>query len=101
MPTKETLREKLAAIDKRKAEQLAALAAQRKRLKASLAKLEKPSKLERRLDARRKILVGSFLLDRMAATGKTPSDLVIDGVQFQDWLVRDGDRAVFDFPPRT
>ena len=41
MPTKETLREKLAAIDKRKAEQLAALAAQRKRLKASLAKLER------------------------------------------------------------
>ena len=73
MPTKETLREKLAAIDKRKAEQLAALAAQRKRLKASLTKLEKPSKAERRLDARRKILVGSFLLDRMAATGKTPA----------------------------
>ena len=101
MPTKETLREKLAAIDKRKAEQLAALAVQRKRLKASLAKLEKPSKLERRLDARRKILVGSFLLDRMAVSGKTPAELEIDGVRFRDWLVREGDRAVFDFPPKA
>jgi hypothetical protein len=101
MPTKETLREKLAAIDKRKAEQLAALAAQRKRLKASLAKLEKPSKAERRLDARRKILVGSFLLDRMTASGKSPKELEIDGVCFWDWLVREGDRAVFGFPPKA
>ena len=101
MPTKETLREKLAAIDKRKAEQLAALAAQRKRLKASLAKLEKPSKAERRLDARRKILVGSFLLDRMTASGKSPKELEIDGVRFGDWLVREGDRAVFGFPPKA
>ncbi len=101
MPTKETLREKLAAIEKRKAEQLAALAAQRKRLKASLAKLEKPSKAERRLDARRKILVGSFLLDRMTASGKSPGELEIDGVRFWDWLVREGDRAVFGFPPKA
>ncbi len=101
MPTKETLREKLAAIDKRKVEQLAALAAQRKRLKASLAKLEKPSKAERRLDARRKILVGSFLLDRMTASGKSPEELEIDGVRFWDWLVREGDRAVFGFPPKV
>jgi hypothetical protein len=101
MPTKETLREKLVAIDKRKADQLAALAAQRKRLKASLAKLEKPSKMERRLDVRRKILVGSFLLDRLKSTGINPIDLDYSGVRFQDWLVRDGDRAVFGLPPKS
>jgi hypothetical protein len=100
MATKEALREKLAAIEKRKAEQLASIAAQRKRLKASLAKLDKPSKTERRLDARRKILVGSFLLDRLNAASINPVDLEYSGVRFQDWLVREGDRAVFDLPPK-
>jgi hypothetical protein len=98
MPTKETLREKLAAIDKKKAAQLASLAAQRKRLKASLAKLEKPSKLERRLDARRKILVGSFILDRLNSADINPVDLEYAGVRFVDWLVRPNDRAVFETP---
>jgi hypothetical protein len=37
----------------------------------------------------------------MAATGKTPADLELDSVRFWDWLVRDGDRAVFDFPPKA
>ena len=101
MATKEALREKLAAINQRKAEQLAALAAQRKRLKASLAKLEKPTKSARRLDARRKILVGSFILDRLAQAGKAPIDLENGGVKFRDWLVREGDRAVFNLPPKV
>ena len=37
----------------------------------------------------------------MAATGKTPSELELDGVRFWDWLVREGDRAVFGFPPKA
>jgi hypothetical protein len=37
----------------------------------------------------------------MAATGKTPAELELDGMRFQDWLVREGDRAVFDFPPKA
>ena len=93
--TPESLREKLAAIDKRKAEQLAALAVQRQRLKAALAKLDRPSKAERRLDARKKILVGAFVLDRLAEAGKEIQGLEYGGVRFQDWLVREGDRAVF------
>jgi hypothetical protein len=53
------------------------------------------------LDVRRKILVGSFLLDRLKSTGINPIDLDYSGVRFQDWLVRDGDRAVFGLPPKS
>ena len=59
------------------------------------------SRRARKADTRRKILVGSFVLDRLAQAGKAPIDLENGGVKFRDWLVREGDRAVFNLPPKA
>lgn len=96
MPTRADIQAKLAAIDQRKADALKALQAQRVKLKAKLAQLDRPSKSQRRLDARRKILVGAFILEKMQRSAISPQALCFEGQRFFEWLLRENDRAVFE-----
>jgi len=96
MATRAEIQAKLAKIDQRKAEALKALQARRSKLKAKLAQLDRPTKSQRRLDARRKILLGAFVLEQLQRTGGTPQTFTFEGQRFFDWLVRPNDRAVFD-----
>jgi hypothetical protein len=96
MATRQEIQAKLAAIDQRKADALKALQTKRSKLKAQLAQLDRPSKSQRRLDARRKILLGAFVLEQMQNAGIQPSGLTFEGKRFFDWLVRPNDRAVFE-----
>jgi hypothetical protein len=98
MATREEIQAKLAAIDLKKAEALKALQAKRAKLKAKLASLDRPSKSQRRLDARRKILLGAFILEQLEHAGSSPQELTFQGKRFIDWLVRPNDRAVFEIP---
>jgi hypothetical protein len=98
MATREDIQAKLAAIDQRKAEALKALQLKRAKLKAQLAQLDRPTKSQRRLDARRKILVGAFVLEQLEHAGSTPQALTFQGTRFVDWLIRPNDRAIFDMP---
>jgi hypothetical protein len=98
MATRADIQAKLAAIDLKKAEALKALQAKRAKLKAKLASLDRPSKSQRRLDARRKILLGAFILEQLEHAGSSPQALSFEGKRFVDWLVRPNDRAVFEIP---
>ena len=98
MATRQDIHAKLAAIDLKKAEALKVLQARRAKLKAKLASLDRPSKSQRRLDARRKILLGAFVLEQLEQAGIAPLALAFEGKRFDDWLVRPTDRAVFDAP---
>src|SRR5271163_3517593 len=99
MATREDIQARLAQIDQRKAQALKALQAKRSKLKAKLAQLDRPTKSQRRLDARRKILLGAFVLEQLERTGSSPQALTFEGKRFFDWLVRPNDRAVFDTLP--
>jgi hypothetical protein len=101
MATRAEIQAKLAAIDQRKADALKALQAKRAKLKAKLAELDRPSKSQRRLDARRKILLGAFVLEQLEHAGVSPQALTFEGKRFFDWLVRPNDRAVFETPAAT
>jgi hypothetical protein len=101
MATRAEIQAKLAAIDQRKADALKALQAKKLKLKAKLAQLDRPSKSQRRLDARRKILLGAFVLEQLEHAGVTPQALTFEGKRFFDWLVRPNDRAVFETPAAT
>jgi hypothetical protein len=70
--------------------------AKRAKLKAQLDKLARPTKSQRRIDARRKILVGAFILEELEHAGLSPQALTYNNKRFFDWLVRPNDRAVFD-----
>jgi hypothetical protein len=98
MATREDIQAKLAAIDQRKADALKDLQTKRLKLKAKLAQLDRPSKSQRRLDARRKILLGAFVLEQMQHAGISPQALTYEGKRFFDWLIRPNDRAVFETP---
>jgi hypothetical protein len=95
MATRTEIQAKLAQIDQRKAEALKALQAKRAKLKAQLAQLDRPTKSQRRLDARRKILLGAFVLEQLEHAGSSPQALTFQGQRFFDWLVRPNDRAIF------
>jgi hypothetical protein len=101
MATRAEIQAKLAAIDQRKADALKALQAKRAKLKAKLAELDRPSKSQRRLDARRKILLGAFVLEQLEHAGVAPQALTFEGKRFFDWLIRPNDRAVFETPAAT
>ena len=101
MATRAEIQAKLAAIDQRKADALNALQAKKLKLKAKLAQLDRPSKSQRRLDARRKILLGAFVLEQLEHAGVAPQALTFEGKRFFDWLVRPNDRAVFETPAAT
>src|ERR1019366_1125755 len=96
MATRAEIQAKLEKIDQRKAEALKALQARRSKLKAKLAQLDRPTKSQRRLDARRKILLGAFVLEKMQRSGITPQTWTFEGQRFFDWLIRPNDRAVFE-----
>ncbi len=96
MATRQEIQAKLAAIDQRKADALKALQTKRSKLKAQLAQLDRPTKSQRRLDARRKILLGAFVLEQMQHAGIQPAGLTFQGKRFFDWLVRPNDRDVFE-----
>jgi hypothetical protein len=98
MATRKEIEDKLAAIDQKKAEALKALQAKRAKLKAKLAQLDRPTKSARRLDARRKILLGAFVLEQLERAGSSPQALTFEGKRFFDWLVRPNDHAVFETP---
>ena len=99
MATRKEIEDKLAAIDQKKAEALKALQAKRAKLKAKLAQLDRPTKSARRLDARRKILLGAFVLEQLERTGSSPQALTFEGKRFFDWLIRPNDRTVFETYP--
>jgi hypothetical protein len=101
MATRAEIQAKLAAIDQRKADALKALQTKRAKLKAQLAQLDRPSKSQRRLDARRKILLGAFVLEQLEHAGVAPQALTFEGKRFFDWLIRPNDRAVFETPAAT
>ncbi len=67
-------------------------------MQAQLAELKRPTKSQRRLDARRKILLGAFVLEHLEHTGLSPQAFSLDGKRFFEWLVRPNDRAVFEMP---
>jgi hypothetical protein len=92
---------KLAAIEQKKAQTLKELQAKRVKLKAVIAQLQRPTKSQRRMDARRKILLGAFVLEQLERTGSSPQNLTFEGQRFFDWLVRPTDRAVFDALPSS
>jgi hypothetical protein len=96
MPTRQEIQAKLAAIDQRKVQALKDLKEKRAKLKAKLAQLDRPSKSQRRLDARRKILLGAFVLEQLEQAGIAPQAFTFQGKRFFDWLVRPNDRAVFE-----
>ncbi|MDP9088866.1 MAG: DUF5710 domain-containing protein [Pseudomonadota bacterium] len=99
MATRQDIQAKLAAIDQKKADALKALQTKRAKLKAQLAQLDRPTKSQRRLDARRKILLGAFVLEQLEHAGISPQALTFEGKRFFDWLVRPNDRAVFELTP--
>jgi hypothetical protein len=70
------------------------------KLKAKRASLDRPSKSQRRLDARRKILLGAFILEQLEHAGSNPQALTFEGKRFIDWLVRPNDRAASCRPSR-
>lgn len=81
-------------------ERIKALEERLKQEKAKKAKLEarkraSESKAERAKDTRRKILVGSYVLEAFKQNGKDLGMLSIDGKKFMEWLSRADDRALF------
>ena len=101
MATPDDIKLKLAAIDQKKADTLKALQAKRAKLKAKLVQLQRPTKSARRVDARRKILMGAFVLEQLERAGFSPQGFTVEGKRFSDWLVRPNDRAVFDTATST
>ena len=95
MTPRTVIEAKLAAIDQRKAETLQALQRRREKLKAQLAALDRPTKSQRRLDTRRKMLLGAFILGQLEHAGLTPQTFSLQGQRFLEWLVRPNDRALF------
>lgn len=96
MPTRQEIQDRLAAIDQKKADALKALQIKKAKLKAKLAELDRPTRSQRRADARRKILLGAFVLEQLERTGASPQSFSLEGQRFFEWLVRPTDRAVFE-----
>ncbi|MDO8250265.1 MAG: mobilization protein [Rhodoferax sp.] len=81
-------------------ERIAALQAKLKQEKARKAKIEArkkslESKEQRALDTRKKILVGAFMLDRMARNEETKAKVL---GQLDQYLTRADDRELFGLP---
>jgi hypothetical protein len=49
----------------------------------------------RREDTRKKVLLGAFIMDISTKQGQDLTALNFMGVNFQDWLTREDDRALF------
>ena len=68
--------------------------AKKQKIEARKRTLE--SKAQRATDTRRKILVGAFMLDRMAKNEETKTKVL---GQLDQYLTRDDDRELFSLPP--
>lgn len=73
-------------------------------LKAQKLKIEARNRAklkgqERKNDTRRKILLGAFVVEQMERAGKSLAAFHLEGQQFQAWLTRDDDRALFGAKP--
>jgi hypothetical protein len=101
MPTEAELRARLEAINQKEKERRAALAARKAKLLAQLKAISRPSKAERRRDARRKILLGAFVLDQLEVREESPAGFEFNGKRFAEWLVRPNDRAMFEGMPTS
>jgi hypothetical protein len=101
MPTQAELRARLEAINQKEKERRAALQARKAKLLAQLKAASRPSKAERRRDARRKILLGAFVLDQLEVREQSPAGFEFNGKRFADWLVRPTDRAMFEGMPTS
>ena len=55
--------------------------------------------VKRREDTRRKILVGSMVLEQMKKNGVDTASLSYDGKSLNDWLVNVADRKLFNLHP--
>ena len=99
MQTQAELHARLDAINQKEKERRAALAARKTKLLAQLKAASRPSKAERRRDARRKILLGAFVLDQLEVRQESPASFEFNGKRFTDWLVRPTDRAMFEGMP--
>lgn len=66
------------------------------RIQQRRARLEQT---ERKLDTRRKVLLGAFALESLRRANIAPKDLRVAGASFAEWLVRDADRALFGLEP--
>ncbi len=55
----------------------------------------------KKVDTRKKILVGAYVLQEMEARGEPVERLNINGIIYADWLRRDDDRALFGLAPIT
>ena len=79
MATKiEQLQQKKAAIEK-------AIALERSKAKNA----------QRRLDDRRKVLVGAFVLEQLQKKGLDAASFAYEGKRFSEWLTREDERALF------
>ena len=65
------------------------------RIQAVKARLDQN---ERKLDTRRKVLLGAYVLETMRRGNLAPADLALAGERFSAWLTRDQDRALFNLP---
>ena len=82
MATKlEQLQQRKAAIEK-------AIAQERTKAKSA----------QRRIDDRRKVLVGAFVLEQLHRTNADAATLSLEGRKFAEWLTRDDERALFGLP---
>lgn len=89
--------EKIALIDNK-------ILSMREKIKQEMARKQKimaamrhnESKKARSDDARRKILIGAFVLEQLQKNGISPSMFTCEGKTFSEWLLRDGDRALFN-----
>lgn len=80
------------------AEHLEKLKNKRTRLDAQIARAAaRKREAARKLLLKRKILAGGMVLDRLER-GELPENLFLRDMD--RYLVRDGDRALFDLPPR-
>lgn len=90
-----TIAEKLAEIDKKRA-QLVALAA-----KQTAAAKAKEIGAKRKLETRQRVLIGAFVLDTLKnkMMGAPVAEFSWEGHKLIDWLKRDSEREAFGLTP--
>ncbi len=55
---------------------------------------------QRKEDDRRKILVGAFVIEQLAASDENATTLQMGGKRFAEWLTRESDRVLFGLPQK-
>ena len=96
MPTREEVQARLDKILQKKADTLKTVSAKAAKLKAQLASFDRPTKTQRRLETRCKILLGAFVLETLQNDGDSLQSFVFRDRKFADWLVRPTDKAALE-----